>query len=167
LPFTSHHSGRSGLSHPDECSSGSWNTDSSHETSKHKFKDLGGCCYSDAGLGASIQSHCIDTVHEPGERQALPAGKAALGGPHLLRVLSSEAVPNSFPTSTELLAHRYVREENRQNFARPMLRNGRSRFGRGCRLKDWRRTLPGRTYSIRKRSSRFSRHGAVAFRFNA
>jgi len=39
LPFTSHHSGRSGPSHPDESSSGSCNTESSHETSKHKFED--------------------------------------------------------------------------------------------------------------------------------
>ncbi len=39
MPFTSHHSGRSGPSHPDESSSGSCNTESSHETSKHKFED--------------------------------------------------------------------------------------------------------------------------------
>src|SRR6266403_6206111 len=32
-------SGRSGLSHSDEGSSRSWNTESSHETSKHKFED--------------------------------------------------------------------------------------------------------------------------------
>jgi hypothetical protein len=36
LPF---HVRRSGLSHPDESSSRSWNSDSSHETSKHKFED--------------------------------------------------------------------------------------------------------------------------------
>jgi hypothetical protein len=61
----------------------------SHETSKHTFED-----HEDPGLGVSIRSHWIDSVHEPVEQQAFPAGKAALGGPHSLRVLSSEAVPN-------------------------------------------------------------------------
>jgi hypothetical protein len=46
-------------------------------------------------------------VHEPVEKQALPAGKAELGRPHSLRVLSSEAVPNSFPTSTEFVPHQH------------------------------------------------------------
>jgi hypothetical protein len=41
LPFTSHHSGRSGLPDPDECSPGLGNTGSSHQTSKHKFEDHG------------------------------------------------------------------------------------------------------------------------------
>ena len=72
----------------------------SHETSKHKFED-----YGDPGLGVSIQSHWIDSVHEPVEQQAFPAGKAALGGPHSLRVLSSEAVSNSFLSDPELLPH--------------------------------------------------------------
>ena len=43
-----------GLSHPDECSSGSWNTESSHETSKHKFEDHA-CCYSVGALALVFQ----------------------------------------------------------------------------------------------------------------
>ena len=46
-------------------------------------------------------------LNETLEQQAFPAGKAALGRPHSLRVLSSEAVPNPFPTCTELLPHQH------------------------------------------------------------
>ena len=55
-------SGRSGLSHPDESSSGSWNTESIHETSKHKFEDHGECCYSDKALALVFQFKVTDRL---------------------------------------------------------------------------------------------------------
>ena len=52
----------SGLSHPDESSSGSWNTESIHETSKHKFEDHGECCYSDKALALVFQFKVTDRL---------------------------------------------------------------------------------------------------------
>jgi len=50
------------LSLPDECSSGSSNTELSHETSRHKFEDHGECCYSDGALALVFQFKVTDRL---------------------------------------------------------------------------------------------------------
>jgi hypothetical protein len=60
-----------------------------------------------AALGLAMLSQFKFTVsiqcNETVEQQPLPSrGNAALGRPHSLRVLSSEAVSNPFPTGTKL-----------------------------------------------------------------
>jgi hypothetical protein len=65
--------GRSGLSHPGESPSRSRNTESCHETSKHKFEDHGKCCYSEKA--PALERRWVSADNLPGNASVEERGR--------------------------------------------------------------------------------------------